>query len=260
MTARPIPASVESAANAFGADLHRFIEQYEAAYPQEVLHIEEPLRAEWEITALAMKLEKAQRFPILVCHNVIVDGKRAELPLVTFLMASRLRLARSFGVDVRRAGIACYERVQQRMKPLVVAWEQAPVKQVVEKGADIDVRRFPAPLHHRMDPGRYITEGHFLTFNRNNGLDNSALQRGWLADRDEIRVFLGPSTHNAHNLRQYEENGEDMPAVYWIGHHPLVLLGAATHVGPDESHTKRLEAHWARRCAWWHRKLWETNF
>ena len=28
-----------------------------------------------------MKLEKAQRFPILVCHNVIVDGKRAELPL-----------------------------------------------------------------------------------------------------------------------------------------------------------------------------------
>ena len=113
---------------------------------------------------------------------------------------------------------------------------QAPVKQVVEKGADIDVRRFPAPLHHRMDPGRYITEGHFLTFNRNSGLDNSALQRGWLAGKDEIRVFLGPSTHNAHNLRQYEENGEDMPAAYWIGHHPLVLLGAATHVGPDESH------------------------
>ena len=122
------------------------------------------------------------------------------------------------------------------LKPIVVSREQAPVKQVVEKGASIDVRRFPAPRHHRMDPGRYVTEGHFLTFNRNNGLDNSALQRGWLAGKDEIRVFLGPSTHNAHNLRQYEETGEDMPAAYWIGHHPLVLLGAATHVGPDESH------------------------
>ena len=126
--------------------------------------------------------------------------------------------------------------MQKRVKPFVVSRDQAPVKQVVEKGADIDVRRFPAPLHHRMDPGRYITEGHFLTFNRNTGLDNSALQRGWLADRDEIRVFLGPSTHNAHNLRQYEETGEDMPAAYWIGHHPLVLLGAATHIGPDDSH------------------------
>src|SRR5712692_9501688 len=188
MMAGPMP-STEFAANAFGADLHRFLELYEAAYPPEVLHIEEPLRAEWEITALAMKLEKAQRFPILVCHNVIVDGKRAESPVVTFLMASRLRLARTFGVEVRRAGVACYERVQKRVKPMVVSREQAPVKQIVEKGADIDVRRFPAPLHHRMDPGRYITEGHFLTFNRNNGLDNSAFQRGWLADRDEVRVF-----------------------------------------------------------------------
>src|SRR3954451_10738863 len=38
------------------------------------------------------------------------------------------------------------------------------------------------------------------------------------------------------NLRQYEEVGEDMPAAFWIGHHPLVLLGGVVHVGPDESH------------------------
>jgi 2,5-furandicarboxylate decarboxylase 1 len=234
--ARSMATTTELSTAPFGSDLHSFLEQYERAYPQEVVHVEEPLHAEWEITALAMKLEKAQRFPILVCHNVIVDGKRAELPLVTFLMASRLRLAHTFGADVRRAGVACYERVQKRVKPMVVTRAQAPVRQVVEKGADIDVRRFPAPLHHRMDPGRYITEGFFLSFNRNSGLDNSAFQRGWLAGKDEIRVFLGPSTHNAHNLRQYEETGEDMPAAYWIGHHPLVLLGAATHVGPDESH------------------------
>ena len=131
--AKPRPAATEFSTNAFGADLHQFLEQYEAAYPHEVIHIVEPLCAEWEITALAMKLEKAQRFPILVCHNVIVDGKRAELPLVTFLMASRLRLARTFRVDIRRAGVACYERVQKRVKPVVVSRAQAPVKQVVEK-------------------------------------------------------------------------------------------------------------------------------
>ena len=131
---KPTPTPAQSSTNAFGADLHQFLEQYEAAYPQEVLHIHEPLRADWEISALAMKLEKAQRFPILVCHNVLVDGTRAELPLVTFLMASRLRLARTFGVDVRRAGVACYERVQKRVKPVVVSRAQAPVKQVVEKG------------------------------------------------------------------------------------------------------------------------------
>jgi len=203
--ALPESAIALSAGAPFGSDLHRFIEQYERAYPDEVLHIEEPLNAEWEISALAMKLEKAHRFPLLVCHNVIVDGKRAMIPLTTFLMASRLRLARAMGTEVQKAGLACYERVQTRQRPIVVSRDQAPVKQIVEKGSDIDVRRFPALRHHRMDPGRYITEGHFLTFNRNTGVDNSAMHRGWLADRDEVRVWLAPNSHNAHNLRYCEE-------------------------------------------------------
>jgi 2,5-furandicarboxylate decarboxylase 1 len=231
-----MPERKESSNNLLGSDLHGFLREYEREYPSEVIHIEEPLRAEWEITALAMKFEKAQRFPILICHNVIADGRRAQMPLVTFLMASRQRMARAFGADVQGAGVVSYQRVQRRLKPLMVSREEAPVKQVIQRGSDIDVRRFPAPRHHRMDPGRYITEGFFLTFNRKSQLDNSALQRGWLQGRDEIRVFLGPSTHNAHNLRQYEEADEDTPAAYWIGHHPLVVLGAATHVGPDESH------------------------
>jgi 2,5-furandicarboxylate decarboxylase 1 len=234
--ARSMAPRTELPTAPFGSDLHTFLTQYERAYPHEVIHIEEPLEAEWEITALAMKLEKAQRFPVLVCHNVRVDGRRADMPLVTFLMASRQRLARALGSDVRNAGLACYERVQARQESVVVSREEAPVKQVVEKASDVDVRRFPAVRHHRMDPGRYITEGHFLTFNRNTGRDNSAMQRGWLQGRDEIRVWLAPNSHNAHNLRYYEEAGEDTPAAYWIGHHPLVLLGAQTHVGPDESH------------------------
>ena len=234
--ARPEGTAVQPPTGAFGSDLHSFIELYEQQYPEEVIHIEKPIKAEWEITALAIQLEKDHRFPILICHNVTIDGKKAEMTVVTFLMASRLRLARLLGKDVRNAGLACYERVQARINPVVVSRQEAPVKETIEKGNEIDVRRLPAPLHHRMDPGRYITEGFFLTFNRNTGLDNSAMQRGWLAGKDEIRVWLAPSSHNAHNLHEYEEAGVDMPAAYWIGHHPLVLLGGATHVGPNESH------------------------
>jgi 2,5-furandicarboxylate decarboxylase 1 len=221
-------------------DLHGFLEQYERAYPDEVVHVEAPLDASFELTALAAKLEKEKRFPLLVFHNVIVDGERMEMPLVSFMMASRLRIARLLGVGVAEAGLACYERMQHRQAPVVVPRSEAPVKQIVETGAGVDVRRFPAPRHHRMDPGRYITEGLFLTYNRETAArtrhDNSSMQRGWIADRDEIRVWMGPQTHNAHNLRQWEEAGEDMPAAFWVGHHPLVLLGAENHVGPDESH------------------------
>jgi 2,5-furandicarboxylate decarboxylase 1 len=217
-------------------DLHGFLDWYEQSYPDEVVHIEEPIHAEWELTALATQLEKEKRFPILICHRVVADGQELEMPLVTFMMASRLRLARALGVDVREAGLTWFNRLQNRIPPVVVSKTDAPVKQVIETGADVDVRRFPAPRHHRMDPGRYVTEGLFLTFNRATRRDNSAMQRGWLSGRDEIRVFLGPSTHNAKNLREYEEADEDMPAAYWVGHHPLTLLGAATRVGVDDSH------------------------
>src|SRR6266511_1005609 len=182
--ALPESAIASSAGAPFGSDLHGFIEQYERAYPDEVLHIDEPLNAEWEISALAMKLEKAHRFPLLVVHNGIVDGKRSTMPLTTFLMASRRRLARAMGTEVQKAGFACYDRAHTRPRPLVVSRDQAPVKQAVEQGSDIDVRRFPALRHHRMDPGRYITEGHFLTFNRNTGVDNYAMHR----DRKSTRL------------------------------------------------------------------------
>jgi len=216
--------------------LTEFLEDYERQYPDEVVHLDQEIDANWEVSALAVKLEQAKRFPVIVCHNVIVDGQRAEMPLVTFLMASRLRIARALGTDVRGAGIECHGRLQQRQAPIVVSRDEARVKEVVETGAAIDVRRLPAPLHHSMDPGRYVTEGLFLSYNRESHQDNSAFHRGWLADRDEIRVFLGPNTHNAFNLRQYEEAGEDMPAAYWVGHHPLALIGAGTHVGAEESH------------------------
>ena len=43
--AKPTPTPPQSSTNAFGADLHQFLEPYEAAYPHEVIHIEELLRA-----------------------------------------------------------------------------------------------------------------------------------------------------------------------------------------------------------------------
>ncbi|HZT06064.1 MAG TPA: UbiD family decarboxylase [Chloroflexota bacterium] len=225
-----------SPASAATLDLHGFLIQYERDYPDEVVHVERPMDATWELTALAAKLERDKRFPVLIFHDIRVDGLPLDIPLVTFMMASRLRLARLLGSGVPEAGRVCFERVQRRRPPIVVPRAEAPVKQIVETGSAVDVRRFPAPRHHRTDPGRYITEGLFLTRHRSTGLDNSALHRGWLAGRDEIRVWMGPQTHNAHNLRQYEDAGEDMPAAFWIGHHPLVVLGAASHIGPEDSH------------------------
>jgi len=219
------------------AGLRDFLDHYERDYPAEVIHVERPLEVDsYELTALITKLEAAKQFPVLLFHNPLVHGQPAEMPLMTFLFASRLRLARALGSDVRRAGIACFERTEQRLKPVVVERSQAPVKQLVTRGQQVDLRWLPAPRHHQQDPGRYITAGFLLTMNRDTRLDNCAIQRGWISGRDEIRVFIGRKTHNWSNMCQYEAAGEDTPAAFWVGHHPLAVLGCQSHVGPEESH------------------------
>jgi UbiD family decarboxylase len=216
--------------------LQEFIASYAEAFPSEVLHVERPIDRRHEITALLSLLEKEQKFPIVIFDRVIADGREAELPVVSFLMSSRYRLAWAMDTTVERAGVACFERMQQRCEPVRVGRDDAPVKQVVETGDAIDVTRLPAPVYHSMDPGPYITSGYLTMYHPELGTANSALHRGWLRGPRDLGVLLVPSTHNALIYRTYEQLGRDTPAAYWIGHHPLVELGCEAHVPLEESH------------------------
>jgi 2,5-furandicarboxylate decarboxylase 1 len=158
------------------------------------------------------------------------------MPVVSQLMASRLRLARLLGTTVQRAGVAMFERMQQRLDPVLVSPEQAPVREVVQTGDEIDVTRLPAPVYHAMDPGPYITAGFLTTYDPATGIVNSAMHRGWLRGPRDIGVYMVPSTDNARIFAAHERAGQDMPAAFWIGHHPLAELGCQARVASSESH------------------------
>jgi len=68
------PAERVAAASATGRpqDLHTFLEEYQRDYPDEIVRVHEPIKADWEITALATKLGKAKKFPLL---NQALDNK-----------------------------------------------------------------------------------------------------------------------------------------------------------------------------------------
>src|SRR5438105_849325 len=68
-------------------DLHTFLERWEREHPEEIAHVEKPIDARFEVTALITKLERQQKFPVVICHHVVSNGRRLEYPLVTFLMS-----------------------------------------------------------------------------------------------------------------------------------------------------------------------------
>ncbi len=218
------------------ADLHSFLRDYSEQYPNEVLTIDRPIDYRYEATAVITELERLKRFPIVIFNDVRADGERLSMPVITWEHASRLRVARLLGSTVDEAGQACYQATSDPRPPVVVATNEAPVKDVVLEGEDVDLRRLPALVHHDMEPGPYITAGFLTTYDPDTGIENSAIHRGWIAGPREVRVLLEGHTDNMLNLHKYEQREQPMPIAYWIGHHPLAVLGCQIKVAHDESH------------------------
>jgi UbiD family decarboxylase len=81
-----------------------------------------------------------------------------------------------------------------------------------------------------MDPGPYFTAGFFTTYDPDSGIDNSALHRGWMVEKDRVRCYLTPFSHARSTFDVHEARGEDMRVAYWVGHHPVACLAAQTRL------------------------------
>jgi len=216
--------------------LRSFIEAYERSFPGDVVHIKEKIETRYEITALIQEIERANRFPILVFDQVCSNGRKFDFKLATLIHSSRKRIAFLLNTSPQQIGNAYNERLQKRFPPKVISKDEAPVRQVIRTGAEVDLTAFPAPIHHEMDPGPYITGGFLTCYDPDTGIENSAIHRGWIKEKNEVRVYLTPATHNALILAKHEQRGQDMRAAFWIGHHPLVVLGCEAAIPFGDSH------------------------
>ncbi len=220
-------------------DLHNFLETYEAKYPEDIIHIDKEINSNQEITAIAIKLEKQDKYPVLYFHNVInAEGKKAEQPVVTNVLASRVRRARICNSSYETLGRDIHKATRQaKQKPEVISKSEAPVKNVIKTGERINLFEFPALVHCVLDAGYYFSAGFLTTHDPDTGTDNCALQRGWILEKDVIRVFITKRpAHNAWNLYKHEQRNQGMKVCYWLGHHPLAYIGALTKLPYPSSH------------------------
>jgi 2,5-furandicarboxylate decarboxylase 1 len=219
-------------------DFRTFLEDYSGLYPQEVIRIDKPVDHKWVASAIATKVDLAfKTVPVLIFEKVIMaDGEISPYPSVVNLLSSRKRCAWAIGAGFEKMGIELSTKLRKKTKPIVVSKTEAPVKEIVKKGEDVDLGVFPALVQHAWDPGPYITAGFLTCFDPDSGIDNCALQRGWIAGKREVRVGLGTWSHNGIIFSKYEKAKKDMRAAFWIGHHLAAYLGSEAKLGFPESH------------------------
>jgi len=191
-----------------------------------------------EITALQYALEKRGRRPIVVVEKpVLATGRTSDMPVVCNLTASRALVARALGINDHRSAAPIYaKKTGTPIAPKVVSANDAPVQEIVHEGAAADLTLLPALKQHTFDPGPYLTAAHATTYDPDTGVDNTAIQRCWIKGPGRMSYYPYPASHNNRNMRKFWARGQDCPVVFWIGHHPAVLMGTQAKLGYPESH------------------------
>lgn len=210
-------------------DLREFIARYEADQPDHVVHVDRPVDpAAFEVTAVLQQLEDVGRTPMALFHRPRnLFGEVSRFPLVTNIYAERGRCAHALGLPVSQAkfplSLEYGRREQQRIPPTIVSAAEAPVKQVVQRGDDADLRQFPIVRHHHMDPAPYIDMTPVMK-DPDTGAYNAAYLRMMYKGPRKLGLHMSPR-HNWQITRKHEERGLPTRVAIVVSHHPAFFLG-----------------------------------
>ncbi|MEK7341788.1 MAG: UbiD family decarboxylase [Candidatus Binatota bacterium] len=218
--------------------LRTFLEDCRREIPNEIVHIAKEVDpAHYDVTAIIKHLGAQKKFPILVFeHPLNLHGQPSgDFKLVMNCEISQRKTQIALGVpkELSRAQMAdvCLEREEHRILPTVVDKKQAPVKEVVKVGKDVDMFALPVMRHHYMDGGPYIVLS-TITKDRKSGIYNCSYHRMEVKSKNMTALYASPR-HLWKIFRDHEDNNLECPVATVLGHHPAYHMGAC-YSGPFE--------------------------
>jgi 4-hydroxy-3-polyprenylbenzoate decarboxylase len=217
-------------------DLREWLARIEAA--GELKRIDAPVDLDQELAAIAYMAAQREDAPALLFSRFSenVEGR----VLINMLGSSRKRYALALGLDPSLSVselIGETRRIaSQRIAPVRVAPDKAPVNEIVLQGEDIDLTRFPVPKFWPGDGGRYIGTGD-ITFTRDpaSGRLNAAVYRQMLHGPRRVGLYTSPGKHGGLDRDAWWARGEPCPVVVAYGIDPILFMIGAQVFGAQES-------------------------
>lgn len=153
------------------------------------------------------------------------------------------RIALALGLDAAASGQDIVEalaaaRAKPGIPPVEVAREDAPCKENVMLGDDIDLFAFPTPLIHGNDGGRYLqTYGMNIARTPDGSWTNWSINRMMIHDRRTLACLIPAPQHLGIIRSRWTAAGEPMPIALAIGVEPGLpwVGGMPIPEGADEA-------------------------
>ncbi|MYE00100.1 MAG: UbiD family decarboxylase, partial [Alphaproteobacteria bacterium] len=165
-------------------DLRSFLEDLEAADPESVLRIPEPVALDFDATAVAMELERQGRAPVIRFDKV----GDSPFPVVANLFGDRRRYAQALGVSEADLIETWGGLGDRTLEPVIL--ETGPVLDRVVTGSDVDLAALPIMNHFAEDGGRYVTNGIVVARDPDSGVRNASYHRLQVMGRTRFGTSL----------------------------------------------------------------------
>jgi 2,5-furandicarboxylate decarboxylase 1 len=150
------------------------------------------------------------------------------------LVTSRAAQALAFQVERSQVVPELARRMQSAALPGRNV-NTGPVKERILTGHDVDLHKLPVVVHSQEDGGPYIGSAMCVTKDPDTGVQNVAMLRMQIQDRNRTGTAFAPR-HSWMHYQKYEARNEPMPMAAVIGHHPILDLATNSSVpyGVDE--------------------------
>jgi 4-hydroxy-3-polyprenylbenzoate decarboxylase len=215
-------------------DLRSFIGRLESM--GEIKTIEE---ADWnlEIGGLTELLSE-KRGPALLFDRI--KDYPPGFRVLTNPLGTQTRLASVLGLDINLRGLDLLNAWRMKLrdfKPMPVTLsEGGPVFENTMADGEVDLFRFPAPIWHELDGGRYIGTGcSVVTKDPESGHINVGTYRCQVQGKNRITVKMDKGKHGRMAQEKYHQAGRACPVVISLGGDPWLFLAASLPLSLDTS-------------------------
>ncbi len=146
------------------------------------------------------------------------------------------RLALSLGLPLDSTGLMLVDQFRKKLSSLrpipPKTVNSGPVFENRMAGDDIDLLRFPVPLIHELDGGRFIgTACIVITRDPEEDWINLGTYRAQVHDRNSMGLFTSAvSKHARVHMEKYFAQGKPCPVVLCAGQDPLLFLAAGSPI------------------------------
>ena len=195
----------------------------------ELKHIE---GAHWDKEIGAISELMAERSNPALLFDKIQDYPEGYRVLSNAFL-SYARTGSVLGIPRGLSGVAMVDAWRKRLKTVEpippVEVKTGLVKQNILTGKDIDLFKFPTPIWHELDGGRFIGTGcAVISKDPDEGWINLGTYRCRIFDKNLMSVSMNPGKHGTVMMEKYHSRGESFPLAVTCGMDPALFLAACS--------------------------------